>query len=308
VKKRALCGPVRAAFLLAASSLLASTPSPAGPTLNQIKQTGHIKLGYVGDALPFSFRASSGPDGYAIALCEHVADSLEKQFALQKLTRDWTLIAADRALRQTEARAIDLLCAPTSVSLRRRERVSFSLPIFAGGNRAVIRADASSTLREGLAKQRISKGAWRGTPAANLLEKTSFAAMKGTTTAKWLEEQRNAYDFATNIQFVGDYRAGLRRVVDGKVDVFFGERSLILGALGTEEAATRQNLVVVERMFTQEALALAMPRGDDEFRVAVDRALSQLYASEGFKALYTKWCGAVDPPTEMFFQIVELAE
>jgi ABC-type amino acid transport substrate-binding protein len=84
--------------------------------------------------------------------------------------------------------------------------------------------------------------------------------------------------------------------------------SLILGALSTEDAAARQGLVVVDRMFTHEALALAMPRGDDEFRVAVDRALSQLYTSEGFPQLYTKWCGAVDASTELFFQFVALEE
>jgi polar amino acid transport system substrate-binding protein len=287
---------------------LIPTPSFAGPALERIKQSGRIKLGYVEDARPFAFKGSNGPDGYAVALCLRIADSLEKQFALQKLTRDWTPVEPDKMLKKVESRDVDLLCGPTSVSLGHRERVSFSIPIFAGGNRAVIRADAPSTLRSGLETQRTSKAAWRGTPTANLLEMTRFAAMTGTSTEKWLEAQRNFFDFTTNVESVGDYRAGLKRVLDRKTDVFFGERSLVLGALSTEDAAARKDLVVVERTFTHNALALAMPRGDDEFRVAVDRALSQLYTSDAFPQLYTKWCGAVDTSTEMFFQFVALAE
>jgi polar amino acid transport system substrate-binding protein len=295
-------------WLLASSCVLVSAPSFAGQTLDRIKQSGHIRLGYFEDARPFSFKGTSGPDGYAVALCQQIADSLEKQFALQKLTRDWTLARPANAQRQVESRDVDLLCAPTSVSLGRRERISFSIPIFAGGNRAVIRADAPSSLRDGLAQQRTSKAVWRGTPTANLLEKTKFVAVKGTATEKWLEEQRSFFQFTTNTASVGDYRAGLKSVLDRKADVFIGDRSLVLGALGTEEPSTRQNLMVVERMFTHEALALAMPRGDDEFRVAVDRALSEIYKSDGFAQLYTKWCGAKDTSAEMFFQLVSLDE
>ena len=36
---------------------------------------------------------------------------------------------------------VDLLCAPMSATLA-REQASFSIPIFAGGNRAVLRTDA----------------------------------------------------------------------------------------------------------------------------------------------------------------------
>ena len=89
---------------------------------------------------------------------------------------------------------------------------------------------------------------------------------------------------------VVDYRSGLQQLRDGKADVFFGERSLVLGALNDKE---RENLVILDRLFTNEPLALALARGDEDFRLLVDRSLSQLYASDGFGELYKRWFGAV---------------
>jgi ABC-type amino acid transport substrate-binding protein len=97
-------------------------------------------------------------------------------------------------------------------------------------------------------------------------------------------------------------------VLDRKVDVFFGERSVVLGVLGEQGGVAREELVVLDRLFTHEPLALATPRGDEDFRLLVDRALSQLYASEEFPKLYTQWLGQLDAPTRTFFQFVTLPE
>jgi polar amino acid transport system substrate-binding protein len=299
---------VTTALLVLCSNLTATTSALAGPVLDRIKDTGHIKLGYVGDARPFSFNGASGPEGYAITLCQRIVDGIQKQLALQGLTPDWELVAVDRRLAAVESRNVDLLCSPVSVTLGNRERVSFSIPIFAGGNRAVIRTDASAALRNALSEQRVTKPVWRGSPAATLLQQTSFAAMAGTSTEKWLKARREFFQVDSRIQTVSDYRTGLKQVSDRKVDVFFGERSIILGALGSEEAASRENLVILDRMFTHETLALPIPRGDEEFRVIVDRSLSQLYASEEFATLYTKWLGPLDTNTRTFVEFVALAE
>jgi hypothetical protein len=54
-------------------------------------------------------------------------------------------------------------------------------------------------------------------------------------------------------------------------------------------------------MFTHDALALALPRGDEDFRLFVDVALSRLYASDDFGELYAQWYGQFDEGTRSFF-------
>jgi ABC-type amino acid transport substrate-binding protein len=98
---------------------------------------------------------------------------------------------------------------------------------------------------------------------------------------------------------VVDYRSGLQQVRDGKADVFFGERSLVLGALSAKE---RADLVILDRRFTNEPLALALARGDEDFRLLVDRSLSKFYASSAFGELYKRWHGAFNESTRTYFE------
>ena len=112
-------------------------------TLDRIRETGSIKLGYLADARPFSFRNESGAaEGYAVALCQQVADQVKRELVAAGPEGRVGAVEFENRLSDVQQGSIDLLCAPTSATLTRRQDVSFSIPIFAGGNRAVVRADA----------------------------------------------------------------------------------------------------------------------------------------------------------------------
>ena len=278
-------------------ALVAVTASAA--TLDRIRETGGIKLGYLTDARPFSVRNEAGAaEGYAIALCQEVADQVKKGLALPSLRVDWVPVAPDDRLSDVQQGNIDLLCAPTSATLARRQDVSFSIPIFAGGNRAVVRANAPAALRDALGESKSPRAVWRGSPAAKVLKGTTFAVVGGTSSDTWLKTRRTALQVDARIVPVVDYRSGLQQVRDGEVDVFFGERSLVLGAMSDPE---REDLVILDRLFTHEPLALALARGDEDFRLLVDRSLSQLYASERFGELYKRWYGDFDDKARTYF-------
>jgi ABC-type amino acid transport substrate-binding protein len=66
--------------------------------------------------------------------------------------------------------------------------------------------------------------------------------------------------------------------------------------------AARTNLVILDRMFTTEVGALALAKGDDDFRAVVDGALSEYYGSSGFRELYAQWFGAFDENARTFFE------
>ncbi len=283
------------AMVLAA---LAAVPASAA-TLDRIRETGTIRLGYLADARPFSFRnEAGGADGYAVQLCKQVADEVRKELALTDLRVEWTAVAFESRLGDVRQGNVDLLCTPASATLAWRKEVSFSIPVFAGGNRAVLRADAPAALREALGGVRSNRAVWRGAPAANVLKGTSIAVVAGTSSEKWLEGRRAALQVDARLVPVADYRTGLRQLLDRKVDVFFGERSVVLGALSDPE---RKDLVILDRLFTHEPFALALARGDEDFRLLVDRSLSRLYASSGFGELYRRWHGEFDEQTRTYF-------
>jgi polar amino acid transport system substrate-binding protein len=287
----------RAVAVVGLGCLAAMSASAA--TLDRIRESGHLRLGYLADARPFSYRAESGAaEGYGVALCQKVAEQVKSELKLSDLAVDWVAVAPDDRLRDVQAGGVDLLCTPMTPTLGRRQEVSFSLPVFASGVRAALRANAPVALREALGDTPSLQPVWRGSPAAKLLEKKSFAVVSGTTSQSWLASRLDSFQIDAKTVPVPDYRTGLRQLTEGKVDVLFGDRSAILGAM---DADTSRKVTILDRLLTHEALALPLARGDDDFRLAVDRALAALYSSGDFPQLYRQWFGDFDDNTRTLF-------
>jgi len=283
----------------------AAMPASAA-TLDRIRETGSIKLGYLADARPFSYKNEAGAaDGYSVTLCKRIASEVKSQLGLSQLAVEWVPVTMDSRLSGIQQGSVDLLCTPSNITLSRRQQAAFSLPVFAGGNRAVLRADSAAALRQALAETPSTKPVWRGSPAAKVLKDTRFAVVSGSTSETWLKSRAAKLQVKAKIVPVENYRAGLQQLRDGKVDVLFGERALVLGVVSDP---ARENLEVLDRQFTSEQAALALARGDDDFRQVVDSALSKAYASADFRDLYTKYFGSFDDGTRAFFRMNTLAE
>lgn len=289
--------------LLAALALnLAIAWPAAAQTLSRVRDSGHIRLGFFADARPFSYETEGArPQGYTITLCEHVAAQVKSELSMPGLTLDWKVVEPDKAIESIKDGSIDILCAPMSVTLERRRNVSFSLPVFAAGNRAVIRTNAPPSLRNVLTNQAGNQPIWRGSPAATVLTGTRVGVAKGTTSEEWLKERASALQIDARLVPVEDYRTGIQQLANGELDMFFGERTVVLGVLSTLDRSTSAKVEILDRLFTHEPIALALARNDDDFRVVVDAALSRLYASEQFPALYSKCCGEFTDETRSFF-------
>ena len=67
-------------------------------------------------------------------------------------------------------------------------------------------------------------------------------------------------------------------------------------------------MVVLDRLFTSEPLALTFARDDEDFRLVVDRALSRLFRSSDFHDVYMKWFGEPDESALTFFRQTALPE
>jgi polar amino acid transport system substrate-binding protein len=275
---------------------LASVPASAA-TLDQIKATGHIKFGYFADARPFTQRTDNGAvDGYSAALCKLIAEQVKTQLALSDLTVDWVPVTGDSDLRQVQPGSIDVLCTPISATLTHRRDVAFSIPVFPGGVRALLRADTAAQLRQALAENPNAHPVWRGSPAAKVLGKKTFAVVSGTTAETWVTSRISTLQIDSKIVSVA-VSSALQQLRDGKVD---GVSAMEPSCWASDEAS-RQDFVLLGRLFTRESLALALPRGDEDFRLLVDRTLGQAYGTNAFQTLYTKWFGEFKDTTRAFF-------
>jgi putrescine:ornithine antiporter len=180
------------------------------------------------------------------------------------------------------------------------------LPIFLNGVGALLRSDAPAGLSRALSeKPAITGPLWRGTPTQSLLQAQTFAVVAGSPTEKVLAARLDSFQLTARVMPVKDFAEGVQAVLDRKASVFFADRSILLDAA---KRAPAGELMVLDRRFTFAPLALAMKRGDEDLRLAVDAALSRLYPSTEFRAIYSKWFGPPDDLAAAFFRSIVLPE
>lgn len=294
-----------AAALVAASALTVAQEPRIG-ALDQVR-SGRIRLGYRADARPFSYKDDSGkPAGYSIALCERIVESLRSDLQAANLGVDWVVVDATDRFKAVQQHQVDLLCGADTETLERRAQVAFTIPVYPGGLGALVRADAPIRLRNVLAgRGETFRPTWRAS-ASQLLQTKAFTAVTGTTGENWLNDRLEELHIVAPVSFVPSYDAGIQRLLERQSDVFFGERAILADAARRHSSA--RDLLTIDRLFSYEPLAFAVSRDDEDFRLAVDRALSRLYTSRQIVELYAKWFGEPDESAITFFRWNALSE
>jgi putrescine:ornithine antiporter len=301
---------VLAALALAFAVTLLPQPADAAEstsTLDRVKKTASLKLGYREDARPFSYRDESGKAaGYSVALCEKIAEQVKAELKLPNLATEWVTVTTEGRFQSVQEGKVDLLCAADTETLTRRKDVDFSIPVYPGGIGALLRSDSSWRLRQVLTKGRAAGGPlWRASPA-QILEQQTFSVVSRTTSETWLAGRLDKFQLSAKVVPVTSYEDGIRRVLDRSSNVFFGDRAILVDAAKRNPA--KGDLIVLDRHFTYEPIALPLRRDDDDFRLVVDRTLSRLYGSGDFRFLYAKWFGEPDEDALKFFEKSALPE
>jgi ABC-type amino acid transport substrate-binding protein len=296
-------------FLIATLAILflMAAQAPAG-TLDQIRQSGKITIGYSPDASPFSYGDTSGnPTGYSVVLCQKIAEQVKSELNLPKLAVKWVPVTKEGRFLDVQQGRVDLLCGANSETLERRKIVAFSIPIFPGGIGALVRTDSSRQLREVLTKGQavVSRPLWRGSPT-QILGQQTFSVVTGTTSEKWLAGKIDKFQLSAKVVPVKSYDDGIRGVIEGTSNVFFGERAILMDL--AKRSPLARDLIVLDRHFTNERIVLALRNGDENFRFVVDRTLSRLLGSPDFHYIYEKWFGKPDQFTLNFFEMNALPE
>ena len=288
-------------FALAfAAPALAQDTTAAAPgassTVERIRSAGRITLGYYAEARPLSFRGNTGDaDGYGPALCRLVVADIQKDLNVPNLGTQFVGVDANERFAAVKEGRIDLLCGPAEETLARRADVSFSIAVMDSGTSVVLRKDAPDALRDVLAGREGNdhrQPVWRGSPQVAALQQRTFAVIAGTSTENRIKEARDRLKVNSSITSVPDMAAAISQVSDGNADAFFGERTTLLDAIKRDASAGQ--LMVLDRYFDHTPLSFALARGDDDFRLMVDKALSHLYRSGKVAEVYTQFFGKPD--------------
>jgi ABC-type amino acid transport substrate-binding protein len=254
-----------------------TTVAVAG-VVDRIKQEKAIRIAYREDAPPFSYKDKLGePAGLMVDLCREVAKKLAGQLDLPTLSVTYVPVTAAGRFEAITQQKADLLCEPTSVTLSRREQVDFSIATFVDGAGLLVRANGPKDLRA-MAGQKIG-------------------VLAGTTTEEALRNTLNDAGIAADVVAAKTHGEGLAMLDDGKISAYFADRAILVTL--SRESKAPDKLRLADEYLTIEPYALALPRGDSDFRLAVDRALSHIYRSGDIVAIFERTFGGKSKPSQI---------
>ncbi|MEM9046633.1 MAG: amino acid ABC transporter substrate-binding protein [Pseudomonadota bacterium] len=295
------------ALLIAAAgfSIAATIPAAeAGERMDQIVSSKNMKLGYRSDAPPFSMEKDGKAGGFSVELCVEIGKQMKNLLGLSDFSA--RLVAVDTTDRfDAIARGdADLLCGATTATLARRDIVSFSIPTFSTGVGAVVSTSAPDLLKEVLITN--SAAAFSAAATDEALKGKKFGVRAGTTAAEWLESGKVAQMTGKDIKEIKDHADGIKMVTDGKLDAYFADSAILIGSI--VQAGAQDDLIVSQKTFTNEPYAIALPKGDEELRLAVDTALSRIYRSGKIYEIIGRYFGKPSQQMAFFYSAVSLPE
>ena len=239
-------------------------------TLDDIRARKTVRLGVRADAPPFSFTGPDGaPAGYMVELCKAVVLQLTSELNIPDLAPDYVVVTGIDRLDAVAKGRVDLLCEATSATLRRRETVDYSIATFVDGA-GVVTTGTNLVSLQSLAGQ-------------------SVGVLAGTTTEEALRNSLKDDGITADVVTVATHNDGITMLHARKIAAYFADRSILVGLLRRESPDT--GLALGDVYLSFEPYALALPRGDEEFRLAVDRALSRIYRSGAMLALLDQTFG-----------------
>jgi ABC-type amino acid transport substrate-binding protein len=251
---------------------------PAGAqTLDSIRKQGVIRLGYIDGAVPFSYAGANGePAGYSVDLCRVVADGIAEQLKMPKLRTRWVKLTVQNRIDAVRRRQVDVECSTATWTLGRQKLVDFSLITFVDGGSILTKVDNPARRIDDFGGKRI-------------------AVIGGTTTETALREALKRSLVAAELVAIKTRDEGLELLRQGQVDGLASDRTTLIGVVVARAGGDAFKLL--EEDFSIEPYALLLPRGDAEFRLAVNRSLARLYRSGEIRRVYDRWLGPLGPPS-----------
>ena len=261
--------------LLAAPSVLHA--QAVDGTLMKIRDSKTVTIAYRTDALPFSYEGEGKqPAGYTVELCKRIASSLERQLKVQPLQIKWVAATSQNRLELVQKRQADMECGATTVSLSRMGEVDFSSYVFVDTTGVLVRNAVAAKSFKDLAGKRI-------------------AVVGNTTNQAAVDAAVKKLAVGATVVPVKNRDEAIAALAAGSIDAFASDKVLLLGLGAKMKDPSQYTLLPDDLSF--EPYAIVLPRGDANFRLAVNRALAEIYRSNEIVEIFRRTFGADLEPT-----------
>ena len=261
-----------AAVLCATGGAMAQS----APTLDKIKSTGAITLGYREASFGFSYLdANLKPVGYSMDICYKIIDAVKAKLKLADIKVNYQAVTSGNRIPLVQNGTVDLECGSTTNLVERQKLVAFSPDIFRYNVRMLVKKDSGI---KGIAD----------------LQGKAVATTTGTTSFRLLRQA----DKASNLEITNvpgkDHTDSFLLVQGGKAQAFVLDDILLAGQIAN--ARDPQNYEIVGESLRTENQALMLRNDDPAFKQLVDETVSGMMKSGEMEKLYNQWFTSPIPP------------
>ncbi|MDR3522774.1 MAG: amino acid ABC transporter substrate-binding protein [Acetobacteraceae bacterium] len=261
---------------LGLAALLPHQARADGGTLQKIKDTGTITLGYRESSAPFSYLDDNQkPVGYAMDICTRIVDAVKKELSLPALKVELTPVTSATRIPLMANGTIDLECGSTTNNVDREKQVSFTNTHF------------------------LTASIFVGKKSANLhkiddLKGKIVASTAGSTNIGQLDKVNADRKLGITVVPVKDHAEGILMVETGRAAAFVMDDVIIAGLVAS--AKNPAMFALGDEAFSKpEPYGIMLRKDDPSFKALVDKTTAAFFKTEG-PAVYAKWFTQPIPP------------
>jgi len=268
------------------AAVLITIPAHAGEltgTLQKVKETNRIVLGFQEASVPFSYLdGNQKAIGYALDICMKIVDAVKRELKLSSLDVETSPVTSSNRIPLMMNGTVDLVCSATTNNAERQRQVAFTNSHFLSATRFAARKSDNITTIDQL----------KGKPVV---------AVAGSTNMVQLNQVNAARNLGITPQAAKDQAEAFLMLETGRAAAYVLDDVQLAVAIARSKDPSAY--IISEEAFSKaEPYGIMLRRDDAAFKAVADRATAELYRSPEIEAIYKKWFEAPVPPNGLNFK------
>jgi glutamate/aspartate transport system substrate-binding protein len=238
-------------------------------TIERVKNTGDVNIGYRADQFPFSYEtAARTPVGYTLDLCRRIVEIMRVQQGNKPPRFKMVALNPGNRVAMVANGTVDMECDLATVNPGRERQIAFLDPTFVGSTKIVVLAASRHSAVSDLAGKRLT-------------------VVAGSSNVQIASELNNERRLNMQIVPVKDPAEAIRMLETGAGDAYISSDILIYGLIA--RASQPDSYKVLDESLSKRTYGIMVRRQDTAFMASANAALREMVKSGEFETIYQRW-------------------
>lgn len=253
-----------------------------GQTLEAIKNTKEIRLGYVKGGFPFMYvdEGQENPNGFSHDIALMIVKKIQAHLNVPELKVSYSVSAGDDRFKMLNSGELHLYCVHTTNLKDFSDKANMSTNYFYVESRFIVKKDSGIKTYGDIAGKTV-------------------ASSKGTIADKFIASRKGNLKYKA-LQHTKNYMESIPLLIKGEVDAVLTDDYLGLGN-AVYQATDFENYELIGGPLQKKHYTCLLPKGDSAYKEVVDKAIQESFKNGEWQKIYDKWFTKSIPPKNINF-------